>query len=818
MEQRTLLDTGFSPALAEGTYELRARLSAAAGNTAVSATDSLQMDPHASLLGSPELVRLHDAFLQATAGSSTGRAPASFFTLRQQVYQFDAFQRVLVNVRGAWAHDLERLQASLQGLGMHVTLVAAQQNLVIGYLPIHKILDLPHLPNYAAATPVYRPVLRSGIATTQGDAVLQADRLRQQLGVDGTGVTVGVISDSVNRYQGGLADSQRTGDLPPDVLVLWDGNAVGDTDEGRAMLEIIHDLAPGARLAFASADNGPLALAQAILALAQAGAQVIVDDVSFGVEPFFNDGVVAQAVDQVTRAGVFYVTAAGNDTDDAWTAPWRGTSRTVAGISGTFTAIDGGGDVLQDFTLPPGRTLNLTLQWDAAFLEGGSPLPHFQVPNDLEVLVTDSSGRQLLARFDQKNRQTAMAFEQVIFTNDGSWGTNRFALAFRLVSGPAPTVLKWIAFTGKGFADPQAQGQGAPTIYGHVAAKGAVAVGVVSWYAPNTPEPYSSLGGLLPIYFDAQGQRLTRPEVRLKPDLIAPANGNTSFFPPGGDIPQDSDTFPNFPGTSAAAPHLAAVAALLLQQAPGTRPAQLLGHLRSTARDLGAPGIDPITGFGLVQVQPIPGTGPGQASAAARHLVTRLYQNLLHRAPQAGEDVDWARALDAGSSPEEVARGFTYSDEYRSNAIRAHYRALLGREAEAEGVAGWLERLRTGLTEQQLLALILGSPEFDHQQGGTDATWLTGVYRVVLRRTPDTAGLAFWSQALQAGAPRAAIAHLILLSAEGQATVVQDIYQALLRRRADAAGAEFWTTRLQQGETPAAVVAALAGSAEYMFS
>ncbi|MCI0457084.1 MAG: DUF4214 domain-containing protein, partial [Gemmataceae bacterium] len=67
--------------------------------------------------------------------------------------------------------------------------------------------------------------------------------------------------------------------------------------------------------------------------------------------------------------------------------------------------------------------------------------------------------------------------------------------------------------------------------------------------------------------------------------------------------------------------------------------------------------------------------------------VTRLYYDLLHRAPQTGEGTDWAFALDAGLNPEEIARGFTFSEEYRGNAIRARYRALLGRETEPEGAA-----------------------------------------------------------------------------------------------------------------------------------
>ena len=59
------------------------------------------------------------------------------------------------------------------------------------------------------------------------------------------------------------------------------------------------------------------------------------------------------------------------------------------------------------------------------------------------------------------------------------------------------------------------------------------------------------------------GNRLPTPEVRLQPGVAAADGANNSFF--GGDDVGDLDTMPNFYGTSAAAPHAAAVAALVLE-------------------------------------------------------------------------------------------------------------------------------------------------------------------------------------------------------------------------------------------------------------
>src|SRR4029079_15211899 len=93
-------------------------------------------------------------------------------------------------------------------------------------------------------------------------------------------------------------------------------------DEGRAMAQIVHDLAPKARIGFATAQGGEVNFANHIRALAgltgarrrRAGfkADVIVDDVVYHVEPFFQDGIVAQAVDEVAAAGVSYFSSAGN--------------------------------------------------------------------------------------------------------------------------------------------------------------------------------------------------------------------------------------------------------------------------------------------------------------------------------------------------------------------------------------------------------------------------------------------------------------------------------------------------------------------------
>lgn len=367
------------------------------------------------------------------------------------------------------------------------------------------------------------------------------------------------------------------------------------------MLEIVHDVAPGASLAFHTAFNGAADFADGIRDLANvAGARVITDDVVYRDEPHFSIGRMGQAINEVAAQGVAYFALAGNDANRGFRADWRSITADLDTVDdGTFFDFDGAGDILQDFTLNDNESISINFTWDSAYLEGGDPAANFQVDNDLTVYVVDTSNNTIVDTFNDDNANTDEAWEAVDFTNDLGGGT-AFALAFQLNSGTAPNRISWITTLNEPI--PSDLNQDDPTIRGHALAAGAVTVGAVPVSDPNSAQDFTSKGeqGVLDLRFDDAGNRLATPLFVLKPDLAAPNGGHTSFF--GQD---DGAGGFLFFGTSAAAPHAAAAAALLMQQAPTATRDQIVNHLKTTAVDLLTPGFDDQTGAGRVQLVPI---------------------------------------------------------------------------------------------------------------------------------------------------------------------------------------------------------------------
>ncbi len=505
--------------------------------------------------------------------------------------------------------------ATLQGLrdaGGRVTFVdQTMRTATVAVQPS----DLQALATSGPAVIAVREILQpmtnaacpSGDFVSEGVTQLRAALARAQFPVDGRGVTVGILSDSYDKL-GGAATDVTNGELPGSGNPCGNTTAIdnliegpgGSSDEGRAMAQIVHDVAPGAKILFASAFFGESAFAQSIRDLAAAGADIIVDDVSYFSEPVFQDGVIAKAVRDVTADGVTYFSSAANSNliiggnrVASYEAPaYRPTSCPSAINSiytgSTFDCHDfdpgGGLDALYNFTA--NGSLRYTLGWSE---------PQNGVSTDFDICLTNSTGTTAFGCAQGPNITTGLASEVVSGTGSGTlaWVIVRYESTgtprLKLISHrSALTAVQYNTSAGGDIVG--------PTIFGHNASIPGVTVAAVPYNNSSALETFSSFGPALYCWGPVDGPTPSGP---LNPcqsatvDLAATDGGINSFFPPGDGPPY------RFYGTSAAAPHAAAVAALMLQGQRCLSPDGVKNALNASGRPVGSAPVDG-AGAGLI--------------------------------------------------------------------------------------------------------------------------------------------------------------------------------------------------------------------------
>ncbi len=425
------------------------------------------------------------------------------------------------------------------------------------------------------------PMTNAG-PSSEGDVAHQANLARSMHGVDGSGVTVGVLSDSVDA----LAAMQASGDLPgtcpqasgPCVTVLAGQSGNPGSSEGTAMMEIVHDLAPGADIFFATAFAGQASFAANILALQAAGADVIVDDVGYFASPVFQDGIIAQAVDTVAGLGVPYFSAAGNsgNENDGTSGVFEGTyvpgTSVVMGYSSCHNFGAGPSSVADQITK---NSTIYSLHWAE---------PQAASLTDYDVFLVNSAFTAIVASSTGAQTGTQDPFE--VFQS-GANDLNSYLVICLWAGSPSTTNRYFHVNTNRGELAVSTIGQTS----GQSAAAGAFSVAAVDAAPPTgarmpfdgtEPVETFSSDGPRKIFFQADGTPLGSPVDRLKPDISA-ADGVTTATP----------GFNPFFGTSAAAPHAAAIAALMQDAAGGPSsitPAQIRTAFESTSLDIEAIG------------------------------------------------------------------------------------------------------------------------------------------------------------------------------------------------------------------------------------
>ena len=481
-------------------------------------------------------------------------------------------------------------------------------------VPLISVLRRYRLPSFgktAGQPPRFDPFLGLsffiGSLTSQGIITHGANAAAQTYGTTGAGIKVGVLSDSAEA----LSFLIGTGDLPPGTQNVADIdqtlNGGPGTSEGSAMMEIVYDMAPGVQLFFASAFNGEDSFADNIRLLRNTyHCDIIVDDVSYSDEPAFQDGVIAKAVNDVTQDGALYFSSAGNEgnltngTTGTWEGDFNPAGAAAAPLPAGYTLHSFGAN---NFIRLAAVTQDITLHWS-------DPLGNSA--NDYDLFILNSAGTAVIASSTSVQSGAGSDPIEEAFNVNGFPANSRVVVVAKAGAQTRALHIGTFGGTLAGGTSGETHGHSAPAgcaLANPTCTGRAFGVAAVAWNsargalrafvggASNPTEPFSS-DGPRRMFYQADGTPIsggnllfgTNGGVALtKPDISA-ADGVTCRTP----------GFSPFFGTSAAAPHAAAVAALVKSAKPSATGAQIFGALTSTALDIRAVGIDRDSGYGIV--------------------------------------------------------------------------------------------------------------------------------------------------------------------------------------------------------------------------
>ena len=489
--------------------------------------------------------------------------------------KFDQKHSALLKTKGELTEIVIELEgslpstiAALEALEIEITLTSGQHKLIKAWASANQIQQVATLEAVKKVRPPIYAQPRSGSVVTEGDAILNSAQVRN-MGFMGQGIKVGIISDGANNF----SDAVASGDLPENLTrfgtcevgedQLVQCRRAGSCNEGTAMAEIIHDIAPGAELAVASVADDAEFLVQLDQLVSEFGADIIVDDLGFFGEPYFEDGQLALAVNALP-ADVLYVSAAGNSANIHYEADFK------LGFDFNFSPHEfAPGDNIMNIDVPARSFVVAILQWNQPFENPQS---------DYDLFVFNNSGNDAISAARQNGSGTN-PIEAVCIPNESSTDRTDFLIVDRF-SGNSDR-LELFTLGSRGIEYPVPQG----SVFGHPGVPKAIAVGTINASDNNndTIAFYSSRGP----------SRIDFPaiEQRAKPDVTGidgvTVTGAGGFFSP-------------FFGTSAAAPHVAGIAALLMSAGENISAAEVRRALEQNAIDLGDAGRDDIYGLGRV--------------------------------------------------------------------------------------------------------------------------------------------------------------------------------------------------------------------------
>jgi len=408
-----------------------------------------------------------------------------------------------------------------------------------------------------------------GSVTSLGDSILKAADLRSTLGVTGQGVKVGVISLGIDHWSTVAAAPYY--DLPSSITIN-SSISTGTGDEGTALMEILHDLAPDAQLFF-SGSTGSADMPNAIDWLVGQGVDVIMDDIGNFAQPFFEDGSIAQAAQSAIDAGVTYVASAGNYGPSTYNSGWSHYQHEFVD-DGSGLHDFGAGDISKAMYVDAGAEIGAYLQWSDPWNASG---------NDYDLYLLDASAN-VLASSENYQTGTQHPYESLSWTNGGAG-----QVVHIVISKFSGQDRELELFAGGSDVESLQYNTRGDSIIGHSALTSVITVGAISASDTNWDdvEDYSSRGPST-VYTDFPSQTSVQ---RNSLDVC----GITGVQTRVGLLGYHSNPFY---GTSAATPHIAAIAALLLELDPTLTPAEVQDRINNYADDIETAGYDHVSGYG----------------------------------------------------------------------------------------------------------------------------------------------------------------------------------------------------------------------------
>ena len=425
------------------------------------------------------------------------------------------------------------------------------------WLPILSIEKVAKLDFVSFIRAIELPITNEVVSV--GDTVHRTIDVRNAFPYNGSNIKVGIISTGVDH----LSNSVDAGELPNNVQVI--NNRFVD-DEGTAMLEIVHDLAPGSELAFADKGFSESDFANNIDLLQQAGCQIICDDIAYFHEPSFQEGIISNKVQEFVNSGGLYISSAGNDRKNHYIGDYYN-----AGDNWNRFELTGGGfSNYLTITAKHFLTFKIWLQWNEEY--GASN-------DDYDLYLTDDNWNVVDSSVTVQNgsNDPYEIISHTYLVGFDEYKTYHIFIKNRNGNATPRKLNLWIY---KALLEAQGRKHESST-FGHCTSAYCISTAAVYPYFPNSLENYSSEGPVLIYSYDSNGDPISFTE-RIKPDISA-VDGVQTFVGQQGNFPNP------FSGTSAAAPHIAGIAALLWSIDINKNNIQIRDAIENTAVNLPDP-------------------------------------------------------------------------------------------------------------------------------------------------------------------------------------------------------------------------------------